>query len=563
MSSVRRVYFYLVCLITLGIFAGGLGVLLSLLFDITISGPATAGQSNFNQQQLSLGLAMLVIGGPLWFFFWRSISKHVGSDSSEIGSSLRKFFLNLILVVSSLTSVFAGQTVFTWLLSGFSQSPNSSGSLATLIIAFAVWIYHLRISEGEGHPSASGKTLRRWYIYIVSGWGLVILTFGIVQLINTISLFLPFWGNLLTSGSIWSTSVRDNISAIIFGGLLWAFHWFRMAKADSDSTLRQVYIYLLAIIVSSITGLVALTIGLYQTFIAAMGAVADITGTHFQYLGWVIPTIVVTAAVWVYHQSIAKEEAAKFQESVLSSKRIHLYIMSFIGLGTLISGLIVLFGTLLDFIINSLNPAIAVQAGWWQRQLSLSLALLIVALPIWWYYWNQITRLSTSGGIVEWRARSRRIYLYVIVGASIIALAAVLVNIIYQFLSGALGGNFNVNVLQNSKWSIQTLLVSVPLLIYHWQIARHDQHKGAEVFIVPKTVTAIIDNQSLNLIGLLEKKLGASIHILEITGMQSESQHLSDDDLTKAAGEILSSQNQKFMLVIREGKILVLPYQEK
>jgi hypothetical protein len=563
MSSVRRVYFYLVCLITLGIFAGGVGVLLSLFFDIITSSSEVIGQSHFNQQQLSLGLAMLVIGGPLWFFFWRSIRKSVHGNIIETGASLRKFFLNLILVVSSLVALYSGQSVLSWLLAGFPQNQESSNSLATFIVSLIVWIYHWRVSENEGHPSPSAGTLRRWYVYIVSGWGLVLLASGLIQLVDNLFRYLPVWGNPLTGSSIWSSPIQNSISAIVFGGLLWSFHWFRMSKGDTDSVLRQVYLYLLAIVVSSITCLVSLTIGFYRTLVWIMGAAGDTTGAYFQYLGWVIPAILVTAAVWVYHQSVAKEEASQLQERLLSSGRIHLYIMSFIGLGTLVSGLIVLFGTLLDFIINTMNPAIAMEAGWWQRQLSLSLALLIVAVPIWLYYWNRIIRLSTSGGITEWKARSRRIYLYIIIGSSIIALAAVLVNIIYQFLSGALSGNLTIKVLQESKWSIQALLVAVPLLIYHWQIARNDQRKGAEIAAVRKTVTAIVDSQSRSAIEPLEKKLGSAIRVLESPGGQSESLPFSDEDLIKAVVEIQSSPNQKFILVIREGRILVLPYEEK
>ena len=107
MSGVRRVYFYLVTLITLGILAWGVGTILSLLFNLAFSGSSAIGQPRFNQQQLSLGLAMLVIGGPLWFFFWSRVRKYVNGNAVEIGSALRKFFLNFILVVSSLTAISA------------------------------------------------------------------------------------------------------------------------------------------------------------------------------------------------------------------------------------------------------------------------------------------------------------------------------------------------------------------------------------------------------------------------------------------------------------------------
>ena len=563
MSSVRRVYYYLVTLITLGIFVSGIGVLLSLLFDITISGSSAIGQSNFIQQQLSLGLAMLVIGGPLWFFFWKSVRKNVSGNNLEIGATLRKFFLNFILVVTSLTAVFAAQAVLKWLMTGLPQSQSISGSLATFIVSLAVWYYHWRVSELEGHPSPSSKTLRRWYIYIVSGWGLVLLAVGLVQLVNASASYLPIWGNQLIGAGVWAGSIPDSVSLFISGGILWSFHWFRMSEGDTASNLRQIYIYLLAIVVSSIVGLVALTMGLYQVFVWIMGAAGDISGSYFLFLDWVIPTLIVTAAIWVYHQSVAQEEAAELTERLLSAKRVHLYIMSFIGLGTLISGLIILFGTLLDLVINSLSPAIAQQPGWWQKQLSLCVALMIVAVPLWSYYWNQIILLSTSGGIAEWRAKSRRIYLYVIIGASIIALAAALVNVVFQSLSGLLTGNFGIGVLQNSRWSIQSLIVAIPVLIYHWLIARQDQHRGAEAAVSLKNITALIDHQSRDLIGSLEKKLGAKIRILEYIGALAGPPMLSDEDLTKLTDEIRSSPFPKVMLIIHDSRFLVLPYQEK
>jgi len=544
MSSVRRVYFYLVTLITLGILAGGAGVLLNLLLDITIFKSISIGQANFYQQQLSMGIAMVIIGGPLWVLFWKSVQKHVAGNNVEIGATLRKFFLNFILVVSSITAVVAAQILLTGLLTRVPQSQNLSSSLATTIVALAVWYFHWRVSEKEGHPTASSLTLRRWYIYILSGYGLILLTTGLVQMVDTAFKFMPLWGSSLVTGSFWSGAFQNNLITVFLGGILWAFHWFCMSRDDADSTLRQVYIYLLAIVVSSIFGLTALTVGLYQTLVWVLGAAGSISGVYFQFLGWVIPTVIVTAAVWSYHQSVAHEESAQVIERLRSSKRVHLYIMSFIGLGTATSGLIILFGTLLNLIINSLDLAVAIESGWWQKQLSLTFSLLIVGAPLWWYYWNQILKLSAGGGVTEGRAKSRRIYLYVIIGATIIALAAVLVNIVYQILGGLLSGNFDLSVLQKSRWSIQTLLVAAPLLIYHWQIARDDQHRGAEAAAEHKTVTALIDKSALELIRLLEEQLGTKIRIM-------------------LSNQIKSSSLQTIMLVIQDSKIMVLPYQAR
>ena len=399
-------------------------------------------------------------------------------------------------------------------------------------------------------------------MYIASGFGLVQLMVGLVQFIHAGSLSLPVWGQALINSPFWTNTVWSSISWIITGSFFWAFYWFRKAKGDIESTLRQVYIYLLAIVGSSIAGLVALVMGLYYVFVWALGAAGN-TGGYFQFLGWVIPTIAVAAAVWSYHQLLAQEEATRIPERRLSSKRVHLYIMSFLGLGTLTAGLIILLGVLLDLLINSINAPVVVQPGWWQKQLGLCLALLIVAFPLWWFYWNQSIRLSAKGGVAEWRARSRRIYLYIIIGAAIIALAADLVNIIYQLLSGGLTGNFGLNVLTKAKWSIQSLIVAAPLLMYHWQIARADQRRGSEEAVIRKTITILASHRAQNLISRLEERLGIKMHILEYPEAVGEAQAISDEEVTKLVDEIVSSPAARVMLVVYEGKVLVLPYQEK
>ena len=181
MSTTRQVWFYIVTLITLVIFAVGVGQLLTLIFDVTIKGSylTQVGVTNFDKQQLSLGLAMTVIGGPLWFFFWRSIQRRVKGNQEEIGSIIRKLFLNFILIATAITGIIASSNFLKWLMSGVPTVEFSSNVLAFMIVGGIIWFYHWRISEREGHPSPEAKTFRRWYVYILSGFGLVWLSVGV------------------------------------------------------------------------------------------------------------------------------------------------------------------------------------------------------------------------------------------------------------------------------------------------------------------------------------------------------------------------------------------------
>lgn len=566
MSVPRRVWLYLVTAVTLSVFAVGIGQLLTLLFDKMVPRDVIAqvGRPAFDIQQLSLGLAMVVIGGPLWFFFWRAIQRRVKGNEEEIGSGIRKIFLNLILISTAFTTIIAASDFLSWLMAGVPRDRFTPSILATMIVAGLVWIYHYFVSEKEGHPSSVAESLRRWYVYILAAFGLVWLAQGIVELINIAVINLPVWGNMLVAGQFWNDAARMRIAWILLGGITWYFHWFRMAHRDFDSTLRQVYFYLLAISGGAIAALVAATILLFRFFIWVFGGTPISVSPHFQFLGWAIPTILVGVAIWGYHRRLAHEEAETAPEQRLTAQRIYYYLMSFIGLGTSVTGLSLLFGVLIDLIINASSTPLAVTAGWWKNQLGLCLALLIVGMPLWFYYWNGILKRVSTGGISEWRATSRRIFLYVIVGVAIVALVADMVNIVYQILSGVLNNNFGADVLRNAKWSLQTLIVMTVLLWYHWQILRADQRRGAEVIVTHKNVTLILNNRASNMTSLLESKLGFKIRVLYQAGVQAEPPvELPEEEINKAVNEIQTAPSNKIMLVALGGKLTVLPYQDK
>ena len=564
MSTAKRIYFYLVYLIALGMFAAGVGILLDVCFDvITKYALAQVGAPGFARETLSLGLAMLVIGGVLWFLFWRAIQRNVAGNTDEIGSAIRKFFLNIIVAVSALVGLFAAVNFLKWLMAGALLNQFPSGGLARLIVTGVIWYYHWRVNEKEGQPSPAAKTLRRWYVYLLSGWGLVSLSINLVGLVNTAVLHLPVWGEAIVSSNFWSSSAQGNLGWILLGGAVWVFHWFRMARGDSDSTLRQVYLYLLAISGGSIAGLVALTTSLFGVFRFALGTLSAPPSTYFQFLGWAVSTMLVAAAIWVYHHNVTQEEAVQVQER-LSARRVHSYLMSFLGLGTLIAGLIILLGILFELPIHTASVgATVVTSGWWRNQLSLCLALVVVATPIWLYYWNRVLQMA-AGGVAERRARSRRIFLYIVVGAAIVMLAADLVNIVYQLLNGVLQGTFGAEVLRHSKWSLQTLVVAIPVLIYHWQILRQDQRLGAEAAVARKTVTVLASDRAADLVSRIEERLGYKVRQLHYLGeMPDDFPMLSDEEVSRLASDIQATPGTKVMLIAIGGRIMVLPYQEK
>ena len=560
MSTVRRVFFYILALVTLGIMAIGLWNLLSLSFDAILSG-FTLAQVGDIKPRLSLGIAMVVIGAPLWFLFWGAIQRHAEHEADEAGSALRAFSLNIILIVFAFLISLNLEVLLKWMIAGFSSDQFSPGSTATLIVSAIVWCFYWRISEKEGYPTPVAKTVRRWYIYILSISGLIWLSFGLVQIANSAFISLPIWQGDVVGGSFWNNGTRSNISWVLVGGLVWAFYWFYAARDDVGSSLRQVYYYLLTILGGAIAGLTALTFTLYLVFYWLMGGERDVAG-YFQFLGWAIPTILVAFCIWFYHLRLAEEESAEEQQHSLSARRLHYYLMSFLGLGTLIAGLIVILGIPLDWAINTLKPeTIVLEPGWWNHHLSLGIAMLAVSIPVWLLYWSRIIDSTEKGGVDERSARSRRIYLYVIIGASVVMLAADLVNIVYQLLNGILAGNLGVETLRNMQWSLQTVFIAVPVLIYHLQIAKQDQKLGSEVAAARKNVTLLVGDKKSPIISLVEQKLGYKVRTAQYVGEWAGGlPALSDAEIEQLVSQVKTSVANNVMLVLIEGHSMVLPY---
>jgi hypothetical protein len=450
-----------------------------------------------------------------------------------------------------------------WMLSGVPSASFSPGTTAAMIVASVVWYYHRTIEAKEGQPSSTAKTLHRWYVYIMCTWGLCWFSFGIVHLVHTAVLYLPLWGSTITSGSFWNGNVHAGIASITVGGAAWVYYWFITAKNDFGSILRNVYLYLLTIFGGAVAGLVALTVFIYEMLRYFISGTAAGDERYFLFLGWTVPTIIVAGAVWLYHQQKAQEEASRGDMQYFSARRVLLYLMAFIGLGTLIAGMLMLCGILIDAWINAVTAGMTViSAGWWHNQISLSLALLIVAIPVWYYYWNKVIRLMESGGIEEWRSRSRRVYFYVILGAAIIALTAALVNIVYQIINGFLEGSIDVAVLRHIKWSLQTLVVAAPVLFYHFYVLKQDQRRGAESIVQQKNVIVLADKNFTDTVSHLEKMLGYRVRRMtfsEESGVISPEVY-SDEDTARLADAIRKTSSKKVMVIADANKMQVLPY---
>ena len=102
------------------------------------------------------------------------------------------------------------------------------------------------------------------------------------------------------------------------------------------------------------------------------------------------------------------------------------------------------------------------------------------------------------------------------------------------------------------------------IALYHWRILRADQHRGAESMVVRRNVTLLADDRAGDLALRLETKLGFKIHTLYRVGQTGANLPvLPEAEIDRLVNEIQSAPDDKVMLVMLDGRVIVLPYRDK
>ena len=266
-TGIRRIYRHVWLIYSLGIVVAAVQQLLRFII-------------NFFPRALSFqyrasgahGLALTLIGLPVWYFAWKTVQSAL-TVQSERESLLRLGVLYLLSLAGIITVLASGGVVVDVCLrlafgepipfSSFAQ--RLSGPLSIGIPLAGVWAYYGRwlgrtMAESSEAPRRAG--LRRLYSDILSAIGLGATFTGL-------ALLLAFVVDAAIGNIVWADVLRPRLAAALatlsVGLPLWWLAWQPMqaeALAPGDtgdharrSIIRKVYLYL-ALFVSVVGGMV-------------------------------------------------------------------------------------------------------------------------------------------------------------------------------------------------------------------------------------------------------------------------------------------------------------------
>jgi hypothetical protein len=170
-AGMRRLYFYILSFVGLVAVFFGLHSLLSYIVDLLLQPyfGTTAGVRAF-RERLSLALATLAVGLPLWFFTWRPMVAEA-TQPDEAGdharrSLVRKVYLYLVVFAGVIGVMVSGGTLIYQVLRKVLGNPavnfqRTSWMLAEILLLFAAFLaYHLVVLVADGRKAAEALAAR-------------------------------------------------------------------------------------------------------------------------------------------------------------------------------------------------------------------------------------------------------------------------------------------------------------------------------------------------------------------------------------------------------------------
>jgi hypothetical protein len=484
MRTVRRLYFYATAFVSLEVVLWGLIGLARSFF---------CGRGNAvcaTTAILAQGLALILVGLPVFGFHWWMAERFARRDGEERASGVRAVFLygallgTLIPIVQSALSLLdrlALQIV------GLSASqaiigPNQSWSdnLIAIVMNAIVAAYFATVLRADWQsiaPKDSFTDIRRIYRHV---W----LIYSLVYVVAAVQQLLRFILNAFPGGLSFQyrASGAHGIILALIGLPLWYIAWKTLQSALGEqaerlSLLRLGVLYLLAL-----AGVVTvLTSGgvLIDVILRAVLGEAMTMPALIQKLAGPLSIGIPLAGVWAYYGNWLGRAMAESTEAPRRAgmRRLYIYILSAIGLGATFTGLALLLAFVVDAALGKI-----VWAEVLRPRLAAALATLSVGLPLWWLAWRPMQAEALARGDAGDHARRsiiRKVYLYLALFVSVVGGMIVAASLLNLLLRSLLGSSVD-NLLQQVLKDLEYLFLFVGMGVYHGLMLGRDGKLASE-----------------------------------------------------------------------------------
>ena len=538
--SLRRALQYAGLFASLTAASIGVGNLLTAAFTrAAIAGDLT--------EQVALGLSLTLVGGPVWLLLWRSVQANLRRDPTERASGGWGLYLVAVMTGSLIVAVVNLVRLGTMLLQVEAFTP---GPLAAALVALPVWGAHLWLQR---HPALS-PTSRLPALGVLAGStvGLVTLAVGVGTILGTT--LDAFYGLLPDATMVGgdTTPLLVGVVVAVVAAPVWWWHWLHQGVRASRDTLWHAYVLLVAILGGLVTAVTAAGIVLGTSLQWLIGEPAAARATaHFLSVPTATAAGLVGVSIWRYHRTVLDAAAAGLRTE---PERVYNYLAAGVGLVTGAAGATIAVAAAIQVLVPG---TLAIAAGG-RNTLATALTLLIVGVPVWWAFWHRVQRHVAEEVEGERSSPSRRVYLFLLFGATGLTAVVSLSVILFMVFRDVLDGALAVTVLHDLRIAIGLVLTAGGLSAYHWAVHREDRAQAA-------TAPVVVHPRHVLLVGPDGRQLATAV--AADTGARVRSLHRLDAaqvdiDAHRVAEAILAVHHDSVVVTIEEdGEIQVIPYE--
>lgn len=269
-------------------------------------------------------LARLIVGVPLWLIFWRQAQALFTQSPDEEHSTLRKFYLYLIIFVAALTAVAAATGILAGILQtllGLDPPGDIRDSIAMIIVTAALWYYHAKILQQDIQASPEQPqqaTIRRLYWYLIATIGLAAVLVGLGGIISVL---------IRSFNTAFVTALREQLAwftaALVAGLPVWLLPW-RLAQTavtqpgdlghdEREDIVRKIYLYFY-IFVATMTALGSAIYIVYRLVGLVLGASSSNLDSDLPHA---VAYGLMAVAVWLYHGAALRHDSSLLETPTL------------------------------------------------------------------------------------------------------------------------------------------------------------------------------------------------------------------------------------------------------
>jgi hypothetical protein len=286
------------------------------------------GQPTFELQD---SLAWLVLGIPLWLYFWNWAGDlfATGRDS-ERRSNLRKAYLYLNIFAAVGTFIVTLAMIIHGALRAWLGLPTSGSlalSMAIVVASGVLWAYHaviLRRDIQQAGESSLQAGMQRLYWYLVAALGLAAFLIGLA---GDLSVLIRWIALTFTADDLLRERFAGFTAALVAGLPVWLLAWTPaqraarqpglVGKTSRRSILRKAYLYLFAFAAVVVT-LIAAVRFVYLLLNALFGVYGE--GNLLADIAEATGFTVIFAAVWLYHGWVIRGDGLLLKKDLAAER---------------------------------------------------------------------------------------------------------------------------------------------------------------------------------------------------------------------------------------------------